>query len=234
MNVLTRELVPPFDAFWTDLGPEVPAPVEHIEEGHSSVFGAQGADRTAPELPAWASLPDQDLAYHVAHELAHLVMSQRGFPRTARGRQYPEDSAEARIGGDLEEMVLHPALEKLLLSYGFTRDFIQARMMNGALTGLSRSPAPDRGTPWFYTWAIRYCELQLELPEAQWLRLEAIYEAHTPGVSRLGRELLGIMQEVGWGSREQALEAIIRVRDTLGLKVDERVLVIDPQTGDVL
>ena len=48
----------------------------------------------------------------------------------------------------------------------------------------------------------------------------------------LGTELFEIMREVGWGSREQSLEALIRCRDTLGMRVDDRILVLDPATGN--
>lgn len=233
MKVLGRQLVPPFDSFWERHKAEIPVPVEYIEEGLSSVFGEQGADFSTPGLPAWASLPDDDLAYHVAHELTHIVLRQRGFPKTGYGIQYPRGSAEARIGGDIEEMVLHPALEKLLQPFGFKNDFIRGRMLNGALNGLSSSPVPEKGTPWSYTWAIRYCELQLELEPSQWLRLRAIYVERAPDVRALGEELAAIMRAVGWGEREQALEAMIRVRDALGLKVDDRVLVIDPLSNQV-
>ena len=234
MNVLGRELVPPFDDFWERFKAEIPVPVEHIEEGHSSVFGLHGMDLTAPESPAWASLPDDDLAYHAAHELTHIILRERGFPRTGRGPHYPEDSAEARLGGDLEEMVLHLPLDALILPLGFKRDFIQGRMLSGALNGLERSPAPEWGTPWFFTWALRYCGLKLELPEHDWLRVEILYRKRSPAVCELGGELVSIMQEVGWGTREQAVEAMVRSRDTLGLGVDGRVLVLDPVSDRVL
>ena len=180
-------------------------------------------------------LPDDDLAYHVAHELTHIVLRQRGFPKTGRGTPYGEDSAEARIGGDLEEMVLHSPLEKLLLPFGFNHDYIRARMLEGAMNGMVRSPVPvpEPGTPWSFTWAIRYCELQLELVPEQWDGLEAIYKERAPGVYDLGEELVEIMRRAGWGTREQALEAMIEARDTLGLGVDARVLVIDPLEGKV-
>ena len=174
------------------------------------------------------SLPDDDLAYHVAHELTHIVMRERGFPRTGRGRRYSEDSAEARVGGDIEEMVLHPSLHKLIEPFGFTWEFIQGRMISGALSGLTHSPVPEETTPWFFTWAIRYCELELELPAPEWTRLEGLYRARCPKVRELGSELVEIMRRVGWGAREQAIEAMVGVRDALGLKVEERVLVLDP------
>ena len=41
------------------------------------------------------------------------------------------------------------------------------------------------------------------------------------------------MMRIGWGTREQAIEAMIETRDTLGLAVDARVLVIDPVDGGV-
>lgn len=233
MKVLGRELVQPFEAFWQKLGPEIPIPIEYIEEGHSSVFGDQGADVSAPRLPTWASLPDDDLAYHVAHELAHIVLRQRGFPRTGRGPQYPPDSDEARVGGDIEELVLHRALEDLLAPYGFKRPAIYTRLVSGALKGLSSSPVPRPGTAWYCTWAIRYCDLQLELEPEDWRRLEAIYEERAPEVCKLGRELLDALRRTGWSTRQQALEAMVRIRDCLGLRAEGRVLVIDPVGGQV-
>ena len=234
MKVLGRILVPPFDAFWEQFGAEVLIPVEYVEEGHSSVFGDQGMDLSATNLPGWTSLPDDDLSYHVAHELTHIVMKERGFPRSGRGPQYPEDSAEARVGGYLEELVLHPALETLIDHFGFKKGVLQTRMFEGAINGLARGTVPDRGTPWFFTWAMRYCELHLELAAHQWQHLQAIYRTRSSEVCELGEELVAIMAEVGCGTSEQALDAMVRVRDTLGLKVDERVLVIDPISGRVL
>ena len=114
-------------------------------------------------------------------------------------------------------------------------DDIRARMLEGAMNGMVRSPVPvpEPGTPWSFTWAIRYCELQLELVPEQWDGLEAIYKERAPGVYDLGEELVEIMRRAGWGTREQALEAMIEARDTLGLGVDARVLVIDPLEGKV-
>ena len=232
MKTLGRELVEPFPLFWERYGEEIGVAWELVEEGHSAVFGGFGADLTAPALPEWAKLPDDDLAYHAAHELAHLLLRRRGYPHTARGRGYGPLSAEARIGGDIEEMTLHPAVDALIMPLGFSKRRIQARMLRGALNGVRNSPAPASGTPWYYTWAIRYCELNMDLPPQDWRPLAEAYESRSPAVCELGRDLLGIMHAVGWGTREQALEAMVRVRDTLGLSVDDRVLVIDPATGE--
>ena len=234
MKVLGRELPPPFDKFWERFRAEIPLAPEHIEAGHSVVFGDQGYDLSAPELPAWAALPDDDLAYHVAHELYHIVQRQRGYPRTVRGRQYALDSVEARIGGDLEEMILHPPLEELLRGeLGFTNDFIRGRMLQGALRGVASSPVPEYGTPWFTTWAIRHCELRIVLNADEWAELEAVFRARSPQVARLGEELYAIMRDVGWGTREQALEALVGTRDSLGLRVNRIALVMDPVSGEI-
>ena len=235
MRVLGRELPPPFDEFWQRFEDEIPVPVEHIGAGHSVVFGDQGYDLSAPNLPAWAGLPDDDLAYHVAHELYHIVQRHRGYPRTVRGRQYPPDSVEARIGADLEEMILHPPLEELLRGeLGFTNDFIRTRMLQGALHGVANGPAPEYGTPWFTTWAIRYCELQIILNSEEWTELQAVFKDRSPQVTRLGEEMTAIMNEIGWGTPEQALQSLVAVRDSLGLQVNQIVLVMDPLTGDIL
>ena len=234
MKVLGRQLPPPFDEFWERFRAEIPVAVEHIEAAHSVVFGDQGYDLSVPGLPAWTELPDDDLAYHVAHELYHIVQRQRGYPKTVRGRQYPSHSMEARIGADLEELILHPPLEELLRGeLGFTNDFIRQRMLRSALIGVASSPAPEYGTPWFTTWAIRYCELQIILNADEWAELEAVFRERSPQVARLGEEMTAIMSEVGWGTREQALEALIGVRDSLGLQVNRIVLVLDPISGEI-
>ena len=235
MKVLGRQLTSPFDEFWERFRSEISSPVEYIEAGHSVVFGDQGSDLSAPAEPSWLALPDADFAYHIAHELFHIVQRGRGYPKTVRGRHYPPNSAEARIGADLEELILHPPLEALLRDeLGFTNEFIRGRMLQGALNGVSGSPAPEYGTPWFTTWAIRYCELQFTLSDEEWAALEGVFTERSPQVARLGEEIAAIVREVGWGTREQALEALVGVRDSLGLKVNEIVLVMDPLTGEIL
>ncbi len=235
MKVMGRQLTPPFDEFWERFGSEIPVSAEYIEAGHSAVFGDQGYDVAAPHEPAWAGLPDDDFAYHVAHELFHIVQRQRGYPKTVRGRWYSSNSPEARVGADLEELILHPPLEELLLGeLGFTNDFIRSRMLTGALNGVANSPAPEYGTPWFTTWAIRYCELQLTLTEGEWAALGDVFKERSPQVARLGEELAAIVREVGWGTREQALEVLVGVRDVLGLQVNRIVLVMDPLSGEIL
>ena len=92
---------------------------------------------------------------------------------------------------------------------------------------------PEYGTPWFTTWAIRYCELQIILNADEWAALEAVFMERSPQVARLGEEMTAIVNDVGWGTREQALEALVGVRDSLGLQVNQIVLVMDPLTGEV-
>ncbi len=234
MKALGRELADPFSEFWDAFWPELPVGAGEIERGLSSVFGDQGADATAPFEPRWLSLPDDDLAYHVAHELTHRLMEARQYPKTMRGVGYPPDSAEARVGEDLEEMVLHPSLEAILEPFGFSHEFILRRMAEGAMGGLSSAPVPEYGTPWHFTWAIRYCLLRMELPVYLWTPIETIYVERGREAAGLGRELLDIMLEVGWGSSEQALEAMTHTRNSLGLDVQNKVLVLDPVSGRIL
>ena len=234
MKVLGRSLVPQFDDFWEQFRSEVSIPLEYVEEGHSLVFGGQGLDLVAPEMPAWAFLPTEDLSYHIAHEIAHIILRERRFPSTSRGPQYPENSEEARVGSDLEEMVLHRPVEELLSPFDFKKDFIQNRVLRGASKGLTHSPIPERGTLWFYTWAIRYCELKLDLPQRYWRRLETIYETRSPEVCELGKQLVEIMYDTGWNTKAQTLGGMIRIRDILGLDVESQVLVINPESGQVV
>ncbi len=233
MRVLGRELVDPFTEFWESVSHELSVDSDAIERGLSTVFGDQGVEFAGP-APRWMSLPDDDLVYHVAHELTHMLMRERGYPKTLRGIGYPSDSAEARIGEDLEEMVLHPSLESILEPFGIRHDFIIRNMASGALQGIQAAPVPEYGTPWHFTWAIRFCMLQMELPLELWTPLETVYAERAPAVTDLGRELISIVLDVGWGTPEKALEAMIRTRDALGLDVQDKVLVLDSATGRVV
>ena len=233
MKALGRDLAAPFDAFWDALADELPASADDVERGSSAVFGDQGADATAPAAPRWTSLPDDDLAWHVARELAMRLLESRGYPQTVRGAGYPPDSAEARVGADLAEMVLNPSLHDILAPFGFRRDFILRTMADGALNGLRAAPVPRYGSPWHFTWAIRHCLLAMELPAPLWTPIAALYDARAPRAAALGRELREILRETGSGSRARALEAMIKTRDALGLDVQDKVLVLDAATGRV-
>ena len=230
MEVLGRRLADPFDAFWEQYGVEIPASVEHIEAGHSSVFGDLGADRSAPEEPTWAGLPDDDLAYHVAHELAHLLLRARSYPVTAPGSDIPPGSEAARVGGDLQEMIDHAALSEILAPFGFRNDFILDRSAGGASRGLSSSPVPAPGTAWFATWAIRYCDLSRDVGPERWAPIEALYRQRAPDVAELGERLIAIVEARGCGSPGKALWAMLQAREALD--IDPRVVrVIDPAGG---
>ena len=61
--------------------------------------------------PRWLTLMNEDLAYHVAHEVTRILLKSKGYPSVGRGVKYPENSAEARVGSDLEELVIHQPLE---------------------------------------------------------------------------------------------------------------------------
>ena len=230
MHVLGRRLVDPFDAFWERYGPEIPASVEHIEEGHSSVFADLGADKSAPDEPAWAGLPDDDLACHVAHELAHLLLRGRDYPVAAPGSHMPPGAEAARVGYDLQEMVDHAALSEILAPFGFGNDHIQARTAGGAAHGLSSSPVPEPGTAWFATWAIRYCELSRDLGPERWAPIEALYRERAPDAADLGERLIAIVEARGCGSPGKALRAMLSAREALG--IDSRhVRIVDPAGG---
>ena len=230
MDVLGRRLADPFDAFWERHGAEIPATVEHVEEGHSTVFGDLGADRSGPDDPVWAGLPDDDLAYHVAHELSHLLLRARGYPAAAPGSEVPPGSETARVAGDLQEMIDHAALSELLAPFGFRNDSILDRTARGAFGGLSSSPVPEPGTPWFATWAVRYCELSRDLGSERWWPIEALYRERAPDVAELGQRLVATVESRGCGSTGKALEAMLAVRDALGLDA-RHVRIVDTAGG---
>ena len=230
MHVLGRRLADPFDSFWERYGPEIPASVEHIKEGHSSVFGDLGADRSAPDEPTWAGLPDDDLAYHVAHELTHLLLRGRTYPVAVPGSDLPPGSEAARVADDLQEMIDHAALSEILAPFGFRNDYILDRTARGPSRGLSSSPVPEPGTAWFATWAIRYCDLSRELGPERWASIKALYMERAPAAAELGERLIAIVEARGCGSPGKALWAMLAAREALDID-RHHVRIIDPAGG---
>ena len=231
MKALNRELVPPFDAFWDIFALEIDVPAHLIETGHRAVFGSECYQEGSGRLPGWMELPDGPLSYHVAHELTHLLIQRRGFPTTMRGPQYGADSHEARVGGDLMETVHHHTLEDILSPFAFDRTHIQRHLFEGARRGIEMSPVPESDTPWWATWACRFCELQYLLPRERWVRLEVVYDSRCPDIADKGRELADIMLREGYHTPDQSLQAMIKVRDALGLGEADRCLVLDTRDG---
>ena len=234
MKVLGRNLVNPFDSFWSEYASETGVLPTLIQSGHSSIFGDQSADKLFPHIPRWMELPDGDLCWHVAHELSHLVIRSRGFPKTARGTQFPEGSPEARVGGDIEEMVLHQAVDYIMEPFGFTNETILAKMTQGVLKGIKNSPAPSQGTPWFYTWAIRYSELKLTLDDVRWSPIDILYNERSPGTRELGERILDIVNDVGTGTPQQSLEVMVNIRDVLGFGLDGSILIVDQTQSRII
>lgn len=231
MKVLGRDLSPEFTHFWTDVQDELDITESDISCGSRVVFGDQSIEDFGGDNPEWMELPDNDLAYHVAHEVAHKLLRKRGYPRVGRGTMYGPESSEARVGGDLEELVVHIPLDQLLGEYGLFSKVIVERMFNGAMEGILSSPVPEYGTPWFFTWAIRYAELSRMLSDAQMLEIDFIFKEKSNNVVSLGKELLQVLGGFSSWSPSITKEAMIACRDILGLAVDGRVLVVDGYDG---
>ena len=234
MKVLGRELTDPFTEFWEEFSPELTVAENDIEMVSVRCSETRALTRRR--------LTSQD---GCLCRTTTLLITWRTNSRTRSW--YPESIPRRCVewdirpirrrrewARDLEEMVLHPSLEAILEPFGFSHEFILNRMAEGARGGLSSAPVPEYGTPWHFTWAIRHCLLRMELPRHLWTPIETIYAERAPEATALGRELLDIMLEVGWGSREWALEAMTRTRDCLGLDVQDKVLVLDTDTGRIL
>ena len=231
MKVLGKILVDEFDKFWQLFNSELDLPLEYLEEGHSLIFGDQGVDNFPNHQPPWTFLPKQDLSYHVAHELTHILLRRRQYPSTFQGVQHKHNLGLTRVANDIEEAVIHRALDALISPFGFTKNNIQERILTGAIKGLTNSPIPDNNTLWFYTWALRFAELKFELPAEKWDQLEHIYQYRCQNIASLGRLIFEIIKETGWDTRNDVLKSMISVRDILDLKSDDEILVMDSRNG---
>jgi len=233
VKVLGRNLVDPFSEFWSDIEEDLFISYDEVKNGSEKVFGDQYFDLGSSPNPRWLALPDDDLAYHVAHEVTHILFKSKGFPSVGRGIRYPENSEEARVGSDLEELVIHQPLDWVIKKYRFSRDFILDTTYNGAKSGLSSSYAPEYGTPWFFTWAMRYAELSTILSPSDWQILAYIYTSKSSDVVSLGEELRDIITKMDPGVPDLALEAMVLCRNLMGLGVEDRILIIDNRNGEM-
>jgi len=234
VKVLGRNLVDPFPEFWSDIEEDIFISYDEVKIGSEKVFGDQHFDLGSSANPRWLSLPDDDLAYHVAHEVTHILLKAKGFPSVGRGIRYSENSEEARVGSDLEELVIHQPLDWVIKKYEFSRDFILDTMYKGAKSGLSSSYAPEYGTPWFFTWAMRYAELSTVLAPPDWQILSNIYTSKSSDVVSLGEELRVLISQMDVGLPDSVIETLVLCRNLMGLGVDDRLLIIDSRSGDML
>ncbi|MQF65015.1 hypothetical protein FIM04_02715 [SAR202 cluster bacterium AC-409-J13_OGT_754m] len=230
MHILGRNLITPFPSFWANHSAELDLCLEMINKADSSIFGPKQTHRGKELTPYWMNLPDGALSYHVAHELTHKIMTKRGFPSTVRGPHYNIDSPQARVGSDLQEMILHPGLEDILLPYAFDQTHIRQHLFEGARKGLEESPIPQMGTLWWITWSCRFAELYYLLTREQWLRLEVVYEGRCPDIAAMGNNLIALMTEHGFSTAPQAIRSMISARNLLGLQNNNQCFILDPST----
>ena len=230
MHILGRNLIAPFTSCWEDHSTELNLCADMINEADSSIFGTKQTHEGKEQTPYWIDLPDGALSYHVAHELTHLIMTKRGFPSTVRGPHYNIDSPQARVGSDLQEMILHPGLEDILAPYAFDQSHIRHHLFEGARKGLEESPIPPTGTLWWVTWSCRFAELYYLLTRDQWLRLEVVYEGRCPDIAAMGNQLISIMKEYGFTTASNAIRSMISARNLLELQNDNQCFVLDPST----
>ena len=232
MEVLGRYLIEPFDRFWSEYGTGLEIEPELIRQAHSTIFGELGADKTAPESPAWTKLRPDNLSYHVAHELGHHILRRQGYPIPLYGGQNPAGQDELRIIGDLQELVDHAAIRVILTPFGFNNDLILDRTANGATQGLARSPVPKTNTTWFATWAIRYAELSSELDIIRLEPIQNLYQERAPAAAEIGNRLIRIIDKNGCHSSSTALKTMVEARNELGLGNWE-IIVQDPITNQI-
>ena len=230
MDVLGRRLADPFDAFWERYGPEIPASVEHIEEGHNSVFGDLGADRSAPDEPAWAGAarrrpclsrgPRAGPPAAARPQLSYRGPRQRHTAglRGGEGERRPAgDDRPRRAVGDpgavrVQER-LHPGPHG---RGGFAGPVVQPRP--GSRHGLVLDVGDSLLRPFE------------DLGPERWAPIEALYRERAPDAAELGRRLIAIVEDRGCGSPGKALWAMLQAREALD--IDRRyVRIIDPAGG---
>ena len=68
---------------------------------------------------------------------------------------------------------------------------------------------------------------------SEWLELEKIFQNRSKDGEYDGKDLKNILDSFDIHSPWNALQAMLACRDHMGLGVDQRVMILDPRSGEI-
>lgn len=156
----------------------------------------------------------------VAEELAHLVLDTEGFPRAVALDPHFRDLSTA-----INSMVQDPLILKRLARYGFElwRFLVPQAEATMKVAVKKRPPPRELDIPVSLLWAVNYASHILEWEVASRIggaresELRTWLEAELPEIARAGRELLELVERVGYDTPQRTEELMRQIIERYSL-----------------
>lgn len=198
---------------------------EHPFESHRNLNGIHEANETTEII--WINLLGSHFEYTIAHEIMHSVLDAEGFPTTSRTQKYANDEWTAYVGSSLQSVILDAVIDNRLLNHNII-DPDKSNVIQQKIEKLEQSKLePSEYGPSFDLWALDclHTEIDPTLDYTEKERLKSEIGRVFPRVESVGNDLIKAVNSTGFRNPDQALNAMINIRDLL--KLQERCIIID-------
>lgn len=200
---------------------------EHPFESHRNLHGICETDEHTVTIWIDPLRPHPD--YTVAHEIMHAVLQVEGFPSTGRPKGYPNDECTAYVGSMLESTILDAVIDSRL-SLQSIIDTSRSDLVPKKIKELERDHKLGQPTdygPRFCLWVLNYIHAEIDpsLSLTEKLRLKHRIGRTFPRVKSVGEEVIKTIHNTGFKKPNQALKAMVGIRDALKLR--NRCLIMD-------
>ncbi len=205
---------------------------EHRFESHRSLSGIYETDEHAVTVWIDPSGPHPD--YTVAHEIMHAVLELEGFPSTGRPKGYPNDEWTAYVGSMLGSTILDAVIDSRLSLHsiiGTSGSDIVAQKFKELERDHKLGQPIDYGSP-FCIWVLNYLHAEIDpiLSPIEKEQLKNKIGRTFSRVKSVGEELIKTIHNTGFKEPNQALKAMVSIRDALKLR--SRCFIVDRE-GEV-
>ena len=230
------------------LGVTLPADLTSFYQEVEALFADQGVMLTCewiegPEFGGFypngpiatvgirSDLPPEAIPHTLAHELVHGLQRQEAWPKAIGNPERGDDSPAEQVASVLQGIIHCTAAELRIAPLGLDPSWEQ-RERHQMVRLMLRAPDADaarRGTPLWAYWSLLYTYIGLLHPPEHTRTLLRNIERALPAAAEAGREVMDLVREHGYATREQALSSLRAVQRALEL--GPNILIEDPLTG---
>ncbi len=200
---------------------------EHPFESHRNLHGiCETAEHT---VTIWIDPSGPHLDYTVAHEIMHAVLEVEGFPNTYRPEEYSNDERTAHVDSMVNSTILDAVIDSRL-SLQSIIDTSRSDVVTQKLKQLKRDHKlgqPSDFGPRFCVWVLNYLHAEIDpiLSPMEKEQLKHKIGRTFPRVKSVGEEVIKTIHNKGFKKPNQALKAMVGIRDAL--KLQNRCLIMD-------
>ncbi len=201
--------------------------------GDGPEFGGFYREEGKARVEVRQDLKGDAFCHTLAHELAHGLQRDDGWPLATANPDLGEGSSAEEVASVLQAMVHCAGAELRIAPLGLDAS-LEQNERHSNVRYMLRAPHAGTdipGTPAWGYWSLLYAYLAVIHPEKQVRTLLRNFERAIPVAADAGKRAAEIVRREGYATREQALASLRGVRDALNLA--PHVLITDPREGAV-